>query len=145
MQKRGKYMKKPIHFLILKLVGFIGIITAIVGAIVAFRGFNDFESNNFLIGGFFAALGLMIGFVGFTTGFAPEIAKIKAKSVRYIQEETKDNLTAIASNTADIMSDAVTTTVRAVSDGVRKNTFCKHCGAKIDSDSTFCSSCGKEL
>ena len=53
------------------------------------------------------------------------------------------DLTAIASNTADIVSDAVKTTAGAVAEGIRATKFCKHCGEKIDADARFCTSCGK--
>lgn len=136
--------KKTIYFLLLKILGVAGFIAAIVGIVLAVRGFSDLESNNFMIGNFLAVLGIGAGFFGITCGCAPEIAKAKAKFHRYVQEESKEDLTAIASNTADIMSDAVTTTARAVSDGLHKTIFCKHCGKEIDFDSKYCSACGKE-
>ena len=145
LQRKEKIMKKPTHFLILKIVGFIGIFTTIAGIIMAFRGFGDFESNKFMIGSFMATFGMVAGVGGTVSGFAPEIAKAKAKSTRYIQSQTKEDLTAIASTAAEIVSDAVEVTARAVSDGMQKTMFCKYCGAKIDIDSKFCSSCGKEL
>ena len=97
-----------------------------------------------MIGGFLAAVGLFMGVSCSVVGFGPEIARLKAKSARYIQEESKDDLTAIASNTADIMADAVKTTASAASEGMRATKFCKHCGEKIDADAKFCPSCGKE-
>ena len=136
--------KKPIYFLILKIVGVIGIAAAVYGAVLAIRGFGDFESNDFMIGGFLATFGLFVGISCTVVGFGPEIAKMRAKTTRYIVEENKDDLTAIASNTADIMSDAVKTTASAVGEGMRATKFCKHCGEKIDADAKFCPSCGKE-
>jgi len=68
----------------------------------------------------------------------------RANTIRYIQEENKENLSAIATNNAQIMSDAVKITADAVKDGMRATKFCKHCGEKIDEESKFCSSCGKE-
>ena len=136
---------KPKHFLILKIVGVVGVIVAVFGGVLAINGFDDFESNHFMIGGFLAVVGFATGIFGLTTGFAPEIAKAHAKTTRYIQEENKDDFTAIATNTAEIVSDAVKTTASAVAEGIRATKFCKHCGEKIDADSKFCSSCGKEL
>ena len=92
-----------------------------------------------------AVIGVMMTALGITIGFGPEIAKARAKTLRYIQEENKDDLTAIANNSAEIMSDAVSKTANAIANGVQKTMFCKHCGARIDADSTFCSRCGKEL
>ena len=136
--------KKPRHFLLFKIVGIAGVAAIITGVVLAFLGFDDLESPNFMIGSFLAAAGVMMTVFGITVGFAPEIAKARAQTVRYIQEENKDDLTAIANNTAEIMSEAVATTASALSDGVKKTMFCKHCGSRIDSDSKFCSSCGKE-
>lgn len=136
---------KPKMYLILKIVGFVGAIAAIVGMILAFVGFGDFESSKFIIGIFLGTFGMMAAGMGLTMGFSPEIAKFKAKSARYIQEENKEDLKAIANNAAEIMSDAVSKTAGAIANGVQKTMFCKHCGAKIDADSTFCSQCGKEL
>jgi hypothetical protein len=136
--------KKPTHFHIFKLVGVVGVITAVVGIALAISGFGDFETNNFMIGGFMTTFGIMMGGIGLMIGFAPEISKKRFQTLRYIQEENKDDLTAIANNTAEIMSDAVTATAEAVEEGMRATKFCKHCGKKIDLDSKFCPECGGE-
>ena len=135
----------PKHFTIMKLVGLLGAVVLIVGIILTFIGFGDFETNNFIIGGFLSVVGFMTCSIGFMIGFRPEITKMSIKTMRHIQEENKDDLSAIANNAADITSDAVTTTAKAVADGIRDTIFCKHCGARIDADSKFCSSCGKKL
>ena len=137
--------KKPMHFLIFKLVGLAGIITLIFGIVLAARGFGDFESNNFMIGGFLTVFGVMATAIGIMIGFGPEIVKARLQATRYIQEEAKDDLTAIASNSAEITKDAVTTTAEAIREGIEIKKYCKHCGAKIDSDAKFCTTCGKEL
>jgi membrane protease subunit (stomatin/prohibitin family) len=137
--------KKPGYFLLFKIVGIVGAVATVGGIILAILGFGDFESNNFMIGTFVSVGGVTLAAIGIATGFAPEIAKARAKTIRYIQEENKDDLSAIASNNAEIMSDAITTTASAVADGMKKTMFCKHCGAAIDADSKFCSACGKEL
>ena len=136
--------KKPIYFLMFKILGCLGVVAVISGIALVISGFGDFETNNFMIGSFVSVGGVMLTAVGLSIGFAPEIAKARAKTIRYIQEENTEDLTAIASNSAEIVSDAFATTASAISEGVRKTMFCKHCGAKIDADSKFCSSCGKE-
>ena len=137
--------KKPAFFLIFKIIGFIGIAAAIYGFYLAISGFGDFESNNFMIGGFVATFGLFVGVSSLVIGFRPEIAKMSASSTRYIMEENKDDLSAVASTGAEIMSDAVTKTASAVREGLsEKKKYCKHCGSLIDEDSKFCSNCGKE-
>jgi hypothetical protein len=138
-------MNQPRHFWIFKIVGVIGAVATFTGIVLAIAGFGDFESNNFMIGGFVAVIGVMMTAVGITIGFSPEIAKARAKTIRYIQEQNKEDLSAIASDSAEIMSDAVSKTANSIANGLQNTIFCKHCGAKIDADSKFCSSCGKEL
>ena len=138
-------MNRPRHFWIFKIIGVIGAVATVTGIVLTVAGFGDFESNNFMIGGFVAVIGVMMTALGIAIGFGPEIAKARAKTLRYIQEENKDDQTAIANNSAEITSDAVSKTANAIANGVQKTMFCKHCGARIDADSTFCSQCGKEL
>lgn len=135
---------KPKHFLILKIVGFLGLAVAITGFVLVFTGFNDFESNNFLIGSFLVPFGFIATGIGIAIGFSPEIAKMKAKSTKYIQEQNKEDLTSIASINADISSESVTKTTKAIKKGLTETMYCKHCGAEIDKDSKFCKDCGKE-
>ena len=137
--------KKPIFFLIFKIIGFLGIGAAIYGFYLSASGFGDFESNNFMVGGLLATFGLFVGVSTLVIGFRPEISKMTTKGTRYIMEENKDDLSAVATTGAEIASDAVAKTASAVKDGLsEEKKYCKHCGAKIDSDSKFCSSCGKE-
>ena len=135
---------KPKHFIIFKIIGLIGIILAIIGFVLTFVGFGDFESNNFMIGGFLTAFGLFIGISCLIIGFRPEITKMSAKSAKYIQQENKEDFRDIASNTAEMASEAITKTTTAIKKGLDDKIFCKYCGEKIDSDSKFCNKCGKE-
>jgi len=135
---------KPKHFIIFKIIGLIGIILAIIGFVLTFVEFGDFESNNFMIGGFLATFGLFIGIPCLIIGFRPEITKMSAKSAKYIQQENKEDFRDIASNTAEIASEAITKTTTAIKKGLDDKIFCKYCGEKIDSDSKFCNKCGKE-
>ena len=137
---------KDNKFKIMKLIGVLGIIVAIIGIALSITGFGDFETNNFMLGGLLTAFGLFVGISCLVLGFAPEISKFKIETTKYIQEQNKEDLTDIANNTADIMEDAVTKTAKAVREGFEKEAtmYCKHCGAVIDSDSRFCKSCGKE-
>ena len=137
--------KKPKYFLIFKIIGIIGILIVGLGIYLAVTGFGDFESSKFMVGTMISPFGLMIGVSCSLIGFRPEIAKMRSKTIKYIQEENKDDLTAIANNTAEIMEGAVSKTASAVKEGFVQDTiFCKHCGAKIDADSKFCNRCGKE-
>lgn len=136
--------KKPKHFITLKIVGFIGIAVAIIGFILSVTGFGDFESNNFMIGGALACLGLFVSVPCLVLGFGPEISKMNVKTQKWIQDQNKEDLTDIASTKADINKEAITTTIKAVKDGLQNEIYCKHCGEKIDADSKFCKACGKE-
>ena len=135
---------KPKHFIVFKIIGFLGIILAIIGFALTVDGCDDFESNNFMIGVLMSTFGFFIGISGLMIGFRPEITKMSTKSVKYIQKENKEDFKDIASNAADIASEAITKTTTAIKTGLNDKIFCKHCGEKIDSDSKFCNKCGKE-
>lgn len=136
---------KPKHFLVLKIVGFLGLAVAITGIIFLIIGFGDFETEFFMIGGFMMAFGLMATFPCLIIGFSPEISKLSTKTTKYIQQQNKEDLTDIANTSAEITEGAISKSAKAVKNGLKDTMFCKHCGAEIDSDSKFCKSCGKEL
>ena len=136
-------MKKPFIFTVLKIVGVGGIVCAVAGMVLTVKGFGDFETNNFMIGGFMTTFGLFVGISSLISGFRPEMTKMAIKTHKYIQNESKEDLTDIATSSAEITSEAVTLTARAVSEGFYGDkVFCKECGAKIDADSKFCRECG---
>ncbi len=136
--------KKPGHLVVFKIIGFIGIAVGIFGFILSMVGFGDFESNNFMIGGFLGCFGIFVGVSGLAIGFKPDIARMSTKTARYIQQENKEELKDIVKTSAEISSDAITTVTKAVKDGLNDTVYCKHCGSKIAADSKFCKSCGKE-
>lgn len=76
--------------------------------------------------------------------FRAKIMSKNVKATKYMMDETKDDLKSIANTTADVSSEAITKTTRAIKKGIKDTIFCKHCGAEIDADSKFCNSCGKE-
>lgn len=146
--------EKPRIFLVLKVIGFTLIA---IGAILLLAGItkrvpdmgadNWFEMKSSQMGLIFGGVACgMISVPVLILGFRAEIAKVSTKTAKYIQNETKEDLTEIADNTADIVSGAITKTTRAVKEGLTKEDaiFCKHCGKAIDSDSKFCRHCGKE-
>ena len=63
-----------------------------------------------------------------------------------IINNNEDLLRDMANKQADINKGAVKTTFSAIREGLQGDStmFCKHCGASIDADSTFCKKCGKE-
>ncbi len=68
------------------------------------------------------------------------------KAAKYMMDESKDDIRDISTNMADATKDGIETTVRAIKKGITEDedTYCKHCGSKIDNDSKFCKNCGKE-
>ena len=62
-----------------------------------------------------------------------------------ILDQNEDTLKNIATRKADISSIGIEKTARAIKNGLTKDDiYCKHCGLSIDSDSSFCKHCGKE-
>ena len=137
-------MKKPLSFLILRIIGFCCLALALLGIVLVIVGFGDFETNNFMIGGFLTTFGLFAGIACTVASFLPEISKTTIRTQKYIQNENKEDLTDLANTAAEINANAVTTISRAAAQGfTQENTvFCKECGAKIDADSKFCRHCG---
>ena len=78
-------------------------------------------------------------------GFRPEMAKLSTKTAKYIQEENKEDLKEIVTTTAEIHSEAVTVTTKAIKEGLKDTMYCKHCGKEVDIDSKFCKHCGGNL
>lgn len=137
--------KKTYIFMVFKLVGVIGVIIFVIGAIKIFTGFGDFENNNFMIGSFMLPIGLFLSVFGFIQGFKPEITKQTLKTTKFIQEENEDELQQIITKNAEIHSEAITNTAKAVKSGLNETMYCKYCGEKIDIDSQFCKHCGNKL
>lgn len=138
--------KKPIVFLVLKILAAVFLCVAIAGIVLTATGFGNFESNNFIIGGFMTAFGVFLTFTCAGIGFMPEMSKLSVKTTKYIQQVNKEDMTDIANTSAEIQSDAVKTIASSVKEGLaeEESKFCKHCGAEIDEDSRFCKKCGKE-
>ena len=137
--------KKPKHLLIFKIIGFFAIIVAIIGTVLTVTGFGDFQSNKFMVGAVMSCFGFFTGFTCLTIGFGPEISSRMTKTAKYIQKQNQEDLTEIANTSADIQSEALSKKVKAVKKGLKDTLYCKYCGAEIDIDSKFCSSCGEKL
>ena len=137
-------MKKPLSFLILRIIGIFCLAIALLGIVLVIVGFGDFETNNFMIGGFLTTFGLFAGISCTVAGFLPEISKTSIRTQKYIQNENKEDLTDIANAAAEINANAVTTISHAAAQGFTQenSVFCKECGEKIDADSKFCRHCG---
>lgn len=138
-------MKKPGFYLLFKLLSVVCLGVLVLAIVLLVKGFDDFESNNYLIGMLLMPFSIMGTVACGIFGFQPEIVKLRTRSAKYIQEENKDDLKDIATTGAQIQSEAVTTTARAVSEGLAGKKYCKHCGKPIDADSQFCCECGGEV
>ena len=144
MENNENKNQPPKHLKIFKVLGILFIVVAVAGIVLSITGFGNFENKSFMIGGFMTTFGLFLGATFTMFGFKPEMTKLSTRTARYIQEQNKEDFTQMASNTADITSDAVTRTTRAVKKGLKEQMYCKHCGAEIDRDSKFCKECGEE-
>ena len=141
MEKKNR---QPAYFIILKVCGFIGIIASIIGIVLVFKGFGDFKSNKFMIGGFMSVIGLFGGLSCLLPGFRPEFEKIRVNAQRYIQEQNKEEYKQISTTEAEIQEEALSKTANAIKKGLKDTKYCKECGKEIAKDSKFCSYCGKE-
>ncbi len=137
-----KKHEAPKHLLLCKILGLIILPIGVALFITGLVFFGDFERGLFSL----AMVGLPlipVSIILLTIGFRSEMVKLSARTAQYIQQETKEELTDIASTSADISSEAITKTAKAVRKGLKDTIYCKHCGAEIDSDSKFCKTCGK--
>lgn len=138
--------KKPKILLVLKIFGFIGVGISIAGVVLLITGFGNFESNNFLIGMFVLVVGFPMASICLGLGFKPEMAKLGAKTYKYIQSENKEDLKDIANTSAEIINEPAKTIASSIKEGLnQEKIYCKYCGEKIDINSKFCKNCGKEL
>ena len=78
--------------------------------------------------------------------FRGKMMSKQVKSVKYMMDESKDDIESISTNMANATKSGIETTARAIKKGFtdKENIYCKHCGNKIDEDSKFCKICGKE-
>ncbi len=140
-------VKAPVHFLICKILGFLALVGGITLIVLACTAFSEpfmdtFQPNiiALMIGSTLSMCSVVLLFVG----FIPQFKKIAVKSAKYMQQQNAGDLKDIASTSANISSDAVTTTARAVKEGLKDTKYCSHCGAEIDRDSAFCKECGQK-
>lgn len=71
----------------------------------------------------------------------------QVKAARYMMDESKDDIESFTTDMADATKEGIETTTRAIRKGLTEDEgiYCKYCGAKIDADSRFCKSCGRQL
>ena len=78
--------------------------------------------------------------------FRGKMMSKQVKAMKYMVDESKDDLKSISTDVANATKEGIKTTTSAIKEGLteRQNSFCKYCGSNIDSDSKFCKKCGKE-
>ena len=77
-----------------------------------------------------------------------DLGGISANAQNNIVTENEDVLRNAVNKTVDINKDAIEKTVGAIrngwSDNKSSSVYCKYCREKIDADSIFCKTCGKQ-
>ena len=70
----------------------------------------------------------------------------QVKAMKYMVDDSADDIESISNNMANATKGGVETTTRAIKNGFSSSSrvYCKHCGGTIDTDSHFCKHCGKE-
>lgn len=78
--------------------------------------------------------------------FRGKMMSRQIKSMKYMMDESKDDIESISTDMANATKEGIETTTRAIKKGFTEdgNIYCKHCGNKIDKDSKFCKNCGME-
>lgn len=132
---------EPGFFKVLRVLGFCCIPIAIAGAILAIVGFTRFGPI-FMLGGFLLGFGIFFTITFLIIGFIPKIQKAGVKYTKHFQQDNRADLTEISNTQADIRSEAIKKTARAVKQGLTDVKYCQECGAEIDKEANFCSKCG---
>ena len=70
----------------------------------------------------------------------------QVKSMKYMMDDSKDDIENISTNMADASKDGIEITTRAIKKGFtdEEGIRCKYCGKIIDKESKYCKYCGKE-
>lgn len=136
--------KPPKFYTVLRIVGFsmltIGLISLVLGIVLSTSEYGSDKLWLVIPGAMLSTM----SFMPIIVSFSPAIEKAMIEKRRYIQNETKEDLTAIAETSADITKGAVKKTAQAVKEGLKDTKFCKYCGEQIDTDSVYCNKCGKK-
>ncbi|NLW69953.1 MAG: zinc ribbon domain-containing protein [Eubacteriaceae bacterium] len=79
------------------------------------------------------------------TDIASTSGKIMVDSAERVIGQNKSALKNMAQDSADITSGAIEQTMRAVKRGLSEESiYCKHCGQAIDGNSVYCKYCGRK-
>lgn len=141
-------MKKPKIFLFLKILAPVLLISGIVLIVLGTAVYPEtFDGHSVAPNAALFAPGMILlpfAIFCFIYAFIPEMNKTNIQTVKYLQQDNKEDLKEIADASAEITSDAFTKTTSAIKKGLKDSKYCKHCGKAIDADSKYCKDCGKE-
>lgn len=78
--------------------------------------------------------------------FRGKMMSRQVQATKHMVDYSKEDLKDISDGMAYAAHDGIKSTAKALKEGLTDydNVYCKHCGARIDSDSRFCNKCGKE-
>ena len=78
--------------------------------------------------------------------FRGKMMSRQIKATKYMMDDSKEDIKNIYTDMAEATKDGIEITTRAIKKGFTEdeNTYCMHCGSKIDGDSKFCKNCGRE-
>ena len=122
----------------------IGVVLIVLGVAIFpinFNGSAVAPNAAFFVPGMLLTAG---GISLFVYSLIPKIQKSLIQTAKYIQEDNKEDLTAMANTSAEISGEAIKTTVKNIKEGLEDSKYCKYCGELIDGDSLFCNKCGKK-
>lgn len=150
----------------------VGVILLVSGLSMNVPGFGEdgwFDASSRQGEIIFGGVGcIMFAVPLFLVSFYPKLAKIGIQTGKYILHDNKKDLEDLGATAGGIsarttkrvldeneeeISHIVNKGAEMLGSGVRKikselnekKIFCKHCGASIDADSTFCNRCGKQI
>lgn len=153
------------RFLVLKIIGCVGIAIAVTGIIIYICNLaGEFSTGLFITGLLMMILGILSGVPCLFFGFLPRLLAARISAMQQLQQQNINvfkELSAAAAQAAanaqaaaqaaeapamEIREESVAQESSEEQAQTTANTkmYCKHCGVQIDSDSKFCKSCGKE-
>lgn len=154
------------RFLVLKIIGCVGIAIAVTGIIIYICNLaGEFSTGLFITGLLMMILGILSGVPCLFFGFLPRLLAARISAMQQLQQQNisvyKELYAAAAQATANAQATAQASDAPAKeecqenvavgsqdasNEEAKDNSkmYCKHCGAQIDSDSKFCKVCGKE-
>ena len=79
---------------------------------------------------------------------ATTMSDVSINTQKKVLDKHEDTMRDISTRNAKVRAEGIKVTTSAIREGLTGKSsgtmYCKHCGANIDSDSTFCKSCGQK-